>query len=451
MACFSEISLSQIEEFNRMDPEFYKQEYLEFTKKLNDCSGIRLSNISNITDGIHASPQVVTSGIQYISAKCVKDNEFITDNCIRISNSQNSKNPRTQLREGDVIITSVGTIGNAAVVESGLLPSNCDRHVGIVRIEKRESISPYYLSTFLNSKYGRFQTLREAAGNVQLNLYVRNIGFLIIPRLRDFEKEITDWTFQAYRLRDKSKALYLQAQELLEKKLGLDQLVTDKSVYSISTFANVSASHRLDAQHFQSKFTDLINHLSKFPCEKIKNIRSYNRRGVQPVYIENGFIDVVNSQHISKTHLKYDSFEKTSETIFNKSPEGHIRENDLLIYTTGAYIGQTNVFLQNTPALASNHVNILRIKPDIDSVYMGIVFQSKVGKYQTEMHSRGSAQAELYPSDIDKFVVPIITPELQKKIGDLVRNSLSAENESKILLEQAKKRVEELIEGVIEQ
>jgi len=168
---------------------------------------------------------------------------------------------------------------------------------------------------------------------------------------------------------------------------------------------------------------------------------------MQPKYIEGGSIDVVNSQHIGKMHLQYDSFQKTSESMFYKSTEGHIQENDLLIYTTGAYVGQTNVYLKNIPALASNHVNILRIHSNIDPVYMGLVFQSKIGEFQTEMHSRGSAQAELYPSDIDKFIVPILAPKIQKDIGDLVRNSLNAENESKVLLKQAKKLVEDLIVG----
>jgi hypothetical protein len=41
---------------------------------------------------------------------------------------------------------------------------------GIVRIEK--DFKPYFLSTFILSKYGRFQTLRESTGNVQLNLFI---------------------------------------------------------------------------------------------------------------------------------------------------------------------------------------------------------------------------------------------------------------------------------------
>ena len=76
-------------------------------------------------------------------------------------------NPRTALRKNDVIISTVGTIGNCAVVDESILPANSDRHVGIIRI--KNEYSSYVLSTFFLSKFGRIQTMREATGNVKLN------------------------------------------------------------------------------------------------------------------------------------------------------------------------------------------------------------------------------------------------------------------------------------------
>jgi hypothetical protein len=64
----------------------------------------------------------------------------------------------------------------------------------------------------------------------------------------------------------------------------------------------------------------------------------------------------------------------------------------------------------------------------------------------TQKHARGSAQAELYPNDIDKFIVPLLESSKQTAIGNLVRKSLEKQKESKRLLAQAKTRVEELIE-----
>ncbi len=156
---------------------------------------------------------------------------------------------------------------------------------------------------------------------------------------------------------------------------------------------------------------------------------------------------MVNSQHLGPKYVDYNGLEKTSTKEFEAAPEAHIHKDDLLIYTTGAYIGRTNVYLSDAPAMASNHVDILRLHPGIDAAYMALVFQSIVGQLQTQQHARGSAQAELYRSDIDRFVVPLLDADKQKAIGDLLRESLVKEQESRALLEQAKTRVEQLIEA----
>jgi len=82
---------------------------------------------------------------------------------------------------------------------------------------------------------------------------------------------------------------------------------------------------------------------------------------------------------------------------------------------------------------------------------MALVFQSVIGQFQTQKYARGSAQAELYPADIDRFIVPLIDPSKQIVIGDFVRNSLERQKESKQLLHQAKTRVEQLIEETVRQ
>ncbi len=242
---------------------------------------------------------------------------------------------------------------------------------------------------------------------------------------------------------------YAQAEQHLQSELGLDKLTFQKPVGYIAQFSDLEISHRWDALHYQPRFKQLIDHISAFPSARVRDIRSLNRRGLQPIYLENGDFDVVNSQHLGQKHIDYEELEKTSANSFASAPEAHIKPDDLLIYTTGAYIGRTNVYLSDAPAMASNHVNILRLQPSIDAAYMALVFQSIVGQFQTQQHARGSAQAELYPSDIDRFVVPLLNAEKQKAIGDLVRASLVKQLESRRLLEQAKSRVEQLIEAAI--
>ncbi len=66
------------------------------------------------------------------------------------------------------------------------------------------------------------------------------------------------------------------------------------------------------------------------------------------------------------------------------------------------------------------------------------------------MHQRGtSGQLELYPFDIRKFLVWPAPSELHREVRDLYDRATAAEQESKRLLEQAKTRVEQLIEAAV--
>ena len=159
------------------------------------------------------------------------------------------------------------------------------------------------------------------------------------------------------------------------------------------------------------------------------------------------FYSLIHSLKGWETSVNYDQTEKTTIEEFSKQSLAQIKDGDVLIYTTGAYIGLTNAFNSHEKALASNHVNILRLTDKtIDPNYLALVLNSVVGKLQTEKYSRGSAQLELYPADIAKFLIPIIDEDTMRNIGELVRNSLTSLNQSKQLLAKAKRRVEELIE-----
>ncbi len=78
--------------------------------------------------------------------------------------------------------------------------------------------------------------------------------------------------------------------------------------------------------------------------------------------------------------------------------------------------------------------------------YVGFVMNSIIGRLQTERLSAGSAQSELYPKDIDLFVIPFISKKKQDEIIESVAKSHEYKQQSKHLLECAKRAVEIAIE-----
>lgn len=450
MAHWSAVQLSKLGNAQRIEAEYYRPGYLLMSESLDEASAIPLNRfLAYLTDGTHVTPNYVSNGIPFLSSSDV--DPFILPYKVEkfISEKEHGRLKHCQPDTNDILMSKSGRIGSCAVVPPNVKRGDWNIYEGIALI-RLAGISPYYASAFLNSKYGITQIRRELKGVAQPHLHLEDIRRLkIFVPSPEHELEIEDVVKRGVSYSDGAHSVYSQAQQLLESELGLDNLRFDKSVGYTARFSELELTHRTDAQHYQPRFARLLEHLAQFSTKRVREVRRFNRRGIQPVYVDDGTYAVVNSQHLGPKHINYDGLQKTTENIFNLSPEAHIQTDDLLIYTTGAYIGRTNVYLDDAPAFASNHVNILRLSPDIDHAYMAMVFQSIIGKFQTQKHARGSAQAELYPSDIDKFVVPMLPPDKQQEIGNLVRGSLAKQRESAQLLELAKFRVEQLIDETV--
>lgn len=449
MAVFNQIALSQLEDEFRFDAQYYTPDKILFEEEIKAFPTILLGRVALVTDGQHGYFKLdESSEIRQITAKCIKNGLVDKSKADKLSNETHNKNLRSSLAQNDVLVTTAGTIGQIGLVTDDIPPANIDQDIGRIAIYD-PSVSPLFVWAFLQSKFGRFQIERFTTGQVQTHLSLKNMKKLRLPLLSS-HKEVEELVSEYVRLKRESKEFYQSAEQLLESELDLDKLNSRKPVGYTARFSELETSHRADAQHYQPRFRQLIHHLSAFQTVRVRDIRTYNRRGIQPIYVQNGELDVVNSQHLGPKHIDYEGLQKTSAASFAAASEAHIQRDDLLIYTTGAYIGRTNAYLSDIPAMASNHVNILRLRPGIDAAYMALVFQSVVGQFQTQKHARGSAQAELYPADIDRFVVPLLDGDKQKAIGDLVRESLEKQQESRKLIEQAKGRVEQLIEEAVQ-
>ncbi len=436
--------------FIRIDAEFFKPEYIEASSQINSIPGIsHLGKVAErITQG--SNPKFLESGLPCVNGKNVYFGTMEEGEPNYVSPTEFERLSGYILKRNDLVITlkHATKVGRVWIVENHK-PRIFSRNIGLVRLRADSPIRHSVLLLYLWTKAGQLLIDRCATGGTtgQITLSMSELRRLPIPLIAEKHQIEIDSLF--WRSRNAARnaiSSYEKAQQVLEFELGLDNLTFQKPVGYTARFSDLEISRRSDPQHYQPRFQQLTDHLSSFRIERVRSIRTYNRRGLQPIYMQNGKVDVINSQHLGPTHIDYEGLQRTSATAYAAAPEAHIQRDDLLIYTTGAYIGRTNVYLSDAPAMASNHVNILRLRPGIDAAYMAMVFQSVVGQFQTQKFARGSAQAELYPADIDRFVVPLIDCKQQKAIGDLVRESLGKQQESRRLLEQAKARVEQLIE-----
>jgi type I restriction enzyme M protein len=436
------IDVLEDNELLRVDSEYFKTEYLTKLKQLKKLPIRKIEEFAYVTDGIHESIQFdEDSSINLISAKSPKENVFDLSGNDCISSEQHKKNPRTTLQKGDVIISTVGTIGNCAVVDETILPANSDRHVGIVRLEK--DFQPYFLSTFILSKYGRFQTIRESTGNVQLNLFIYKIKTLKIPFLSsNFQEQIEKLVQSAHLSLKQSKAIYQQAEDLLLSELGLQDWQPTEETVAVKSFAeSFLSSGRFDAEYYQPKQQKVMAIMRQSGlC--IGDVAPLVKRKFQPdKQGEFNYIEIGN--------LSGEGFANGETVAMDEAPsraQWIVKPNDVITSTVRP-IRRLSALIepQQTNYICSSGFAVLKptqIEPEVLLVYLRSPIVCKI----LDLHTTASMYPAISTEDLLKIPITLPKESTRQKITEKVRESRKAREQSKQLLEIAKTGVERAIE-----
>lgn len=453
----SVVKLSELNNESRVEAEYFSKENLKLLANLSNYGCIPILNVANsVTDGIHTSIDYdENSSINLISAGSPKENVFDLSRSVFISEKAHKENPRTALRKNDVVISTVGTIGNCAVVDESILPANSDRHVGIVRLNV-EKYSPYVLSTFLLSKYGRMQTLRESTGNVQLSLFLYKIRELLIPNFSDtFQSKIESLVKSAHAKLEESKSLYSQAEDLLLGELGLKDWQPKNTLHTTKKFSDFAQSGRLDAEYYQPKYDEIEKELARFEQIKIKDFINYPvssgstpKAGDSQYYADcNDGIPFLRAVDIVESRID------TSDLIYIKKDvhngllkRTQLKKGDVLFSIAGT-VGRCGIFDYDFEANINQAIAILRFEETkLKHLYVVQFFNSRIGQLIIQKYARQGLQTNLNLDELSNLPIPILPEQIQTKIASLIQQSFECKAQSKQLLEDAKRMVEAEIE-----
>jgi restriction endonuclease S subunit len=444
-----EVNFNELENEIRIDAELYEKQVVRFERKIKKMPHTTFEKeASLIKKGIFdiKSDTYSETGVPFVRISNLKDCGIETNDIIYIPLSENEKNLSTFLKRNDIILSKTA---NAAASIVDIDFCNTSQDTVAIKLKSNSQLNSHFIVAYLNTPLGNKQMQRWFTGNIQmhLNLTVCKEKMLLPVFSIAFQNKIKHLFDLRLSLKRESKNYYQQAETLLLIGIGLKDFKPSTDIVNIKSFKDsFESSGRLDAEFYQVKYDKLLNIIkAHVPFKFIKEIRTENFRGLQPFYEKDGELSIINSKHILETSLDYGNFEKTNPNNWDLQSRARVYKGDILTYTTGANIGRTQVYLTEERALASNHVNILRLKCE-NPYYVGFVLNSIVGRLQTEKYSAGSAQAELYPKDIDEFIIPLLNEEVQVRIIKMVEDSFRLKKQSEYLLEVAKKAVEMAIE-----
>ena len=448
MAVWSNTALSAVEtQFGRFDAEFYKPEFLETDRVLSSIDVVDLRGVAKKIDVGHVGPMVSNyseNGILLLQTQNVR--EFFLDirSSIRITPAFHASLSKSQVHAGDILIARSGSFGSAAIYLENAVINSAD--IIIVQIDDLR-VNPLYALTFMNTRHGSAQLIRFASGGVQGHVNLRILEHFRIP-VFDLvaQEQVAQFVQKAYAAGKASSTFYETAQKLLESELGLDKLTFQRPIGYSARFSTVGWSEtfsagRVDAQCFSPDALFCGSWLHTHArCDHLRKLLCSTEKGRQQADSAGGSKDYCSIKHINAREIV------EAAKCFPKADTPMAGLDDLLLAITGATIGKVGIVKRYERLAFSGDLLCLRTSESVDPHYLLLVLDHKIGQVQFNRWITGSTNGHLAPRDAARVLVPRLSNETESKISELVKSSLSKRKESEQLLEQAKSRVEQLIE-----
>jgi restriction endonuclease S subunit len=346
-----------------------------------------------------------------------------------------------------------GSVGNAAVAYD--IPPKLNSNQDIVKITLKDGISPFYLSVFLNSKYGKMQVLRLPVGSVQQHIFLWQTKTIMVPSLPANILHLVEKIYiEGLQKLKASEILYSQAEALLLEELGLKDFKPEDDLSYTVSFSDLKSTHRADAEYFQPKYEKVTHILSRFEQKRLEDLCSLISYGTVPTspYTEDNGIPYIKGENIQNCFVDYTKLvyleRESTRDLPNKF---YLKENDIVISQMGTVGRAALIRKQEEGWLFGSFTIRVRLKKKsysiIDPTFVTLYIQNVSRPYYL---LRKIAQASVRQNtdlpSIKNLEVPILPLSKQQKIADLLRQSHEDRKKAKELLEKAKRKVENYIE-----
>ena len=229
MAVWSVVRKSELQRAIRIDAEYYQPQYLLLDKEFSSGK-LNLVEIRNLSifvkKGIFdISPdKYISEGIPLIRVQNIRSGFLDYNNMVFISEEEHLKYKKTEIAEGDLVLSKVGTIGEVAIVTQKDGKCNFSQNTIGIKVNKKK-IKSEYLLLYLLSKLGQLQLQRSQMFQVQSKLELEDIRDLKVVLLDELkQEELEKKLIEIITLRHQSKSLYSQAEQILLEELGLKDL-----------------------------------------------------------------------------------------------------------------------------------------------------------------------------------------------------------------------------------
>ncbi|EPF0408717.1 restriction endonuclease subunit S [Campylobacter coli] len=371
-----------------------------------------------------------------------------------------------RLNYGDVLFNRTNSY--EFVGRTGIFYNNRENFVFasyLVRLVcNKEILLPEYLTVFLNTHIGKKEIRRRARPSInQTNVNPEELKEIKIPIFpMEFQLEIQNLVKDSHKALEESKELYKKAEETLYLELGLDsknplQSLLDSKTNNPTKSLNISIhtlkesflkTGRLDSEYYQSKYEDIEKFIKSYPngYDSFSNIINNKDTNFTPKNNENySYIELANIGNKGNISEPISDLGKNLPTrarrivskgdVIISSIEGSLSSCALITQEFDKHLVSTGFFVLNSKLL--NGETLL------------VMFKSQIFQEYLKKFPSGTILCAINKEELSKILIPKIDSTTQEKIAKYIQESFNLRKKSKQLLDNAKIKVEEQIQGKI--
>lgn len=398
-----------------------------------------VKKFKDITDilrcGLASTPKYVEDGVPFLSAQNVKNGKLNLDKYKCISNELHEKlTKNTKPQKNDILMTRVGNVGDAAIVD---IDWEFSVYVSLTHIRMKEGYDSQFFTQLLNSSFIKrrsLQTQYKGGGVANLNVKVVEEFDMPIPPLKEQQK-IAEILSSVDAAIEKTEQVIAKTEEV---KKGLMQQLLTKGI-----------------GHTEFKQTEIgeipiewdimnLGKLVKLQGGYAFKSTDYCLGGIQLIRISNLFGKYLNLEK-EPVFLPIEYKDKYSQYLLNCG--------DLIMCMTGT-VGKEDyghtVLIQNSNAeyLLNQRVGKFNlITENIDKDYLYWFLSSRLFLDYIYSLGSGTKQANLSAKQVEsaKIALPNLTE--QKKIVKI----LNKVNEKIIYDVEKVNKLKEIKQGLMQQ
>ena len=367
---------------------------------------------AGIADGSHNPPQgIEISDYLMLSSKNIFDDEITFDDPRYLTQADfEQEDRRTKVKEGDVLLTIVGTVGRTAVVDKKMPRFTLQRSVAVLK-PKADICSSRYLMYALQGE--RTHIENSAKGVAQKGIYLNEVSNidLRIPALSEQESIVI-------RL-DKIVSIIHFYQQQLQK---LDELVKSRFVeifigknYSRKTVDEVSLGKgEYGAQSASAEYTP--------DRPRYVRITDINDDGT----LSNDVVSSINHSDDDQYRLRY---------------------GDFLFARMGATVGKTYAFKEGNQIYAGY---LIRYKLDLTQIHpLYLFWYTRLNEYWdwVKLNQSGAAQPGINAKKFGSLRIPVPPIDIQNRFVAFVAEV----DKSKLAVKQSLEKLETLKKSLMQQ